>query len=810
MPTSHSDRRRRIGLIILAAVGAHACIAQAILLRELLVSLAGVEWTIGMALGVWLFGVCVGAFQGERGDGAERADAALRRLCVTVCLLGLAPFLSLIATRYARGMIGPPQGEFPGFDYALAYSLLSVFPTGYLIGAIFPAAARAMEMAHGSGAKNARESDSSGMNKPARLVSLLYAAEGIGSFAGGVVWTLLLVGNCPDLIVAGCSGAMLAGIGLFAWPGAAVARWPAPVAAGLLLAVSVFAPRLESHSVAARWRALTPLEIVGMAQSRHQGLALAGREGAFTLYSNGLVASVFPDEAGNRERAALFLSAHPHPRRVLVLGDAITGLAVEMLRLNIERLDAVEIDDAAIKLVKPHLPEDALNALADNRLHLYRCDARQFVRLRVKGEQAVEPFLYSSSAQGPHSKVSESEPYDLIVVDFGMPANLLSNRVYTREFYINLKYVLNPCGVVVCRNAEVGEYWEGDGWRYALCMRSTLKSAFKKVIASLDMGFYLFASDSAASLATDAGVLATRFAGLGGDGIQGNLVGWHFPVERVAAFEEKAEAAGLRPINSDSVPRACHLYQKLLWARSSSLTDRIMSRISARQRAVRGVFPRVVEAANPRMLFLPVGLILVVLAWLRLKRRREAMRSVCAFWAIGSGGFAAMASQTLLLFMYQSRFGFVFEKVGLLTALFMLGLTVAGLSGAALTRRGRRFGLLVVAEIAMTAAPAGLALLPSAGMGSEWAVATAMSVLGALTGFDYVLCAALYGTGPMEAKKIAGRLNAADNLGALLGAFCAAAAMPVWGVGGVCLAAGILKGGSLLCLAALRSSSWKF
>ena len=119
----------------------------------------------------------------------------------------------------------------------------------------------------------------------------------------------------------------------------------------------------------------------------------------------------------------------PALSRALVVGGGDGGVVRELCRHStVERIDMVEIDATVIEASREAMPSVSGGAFDDPRVHLYIEDAFAFVK-------------------------QAGEKYDLVVVDctdtYEEEEGELSESLFTREFYDDLRRVLSPGGFVV-------------------------------------------------------------------------------------------------------------------------------------------------------------------------------------------------------------------------------------------------------------------------------------------------------------------------------------------------------------------------
>lgn len=145
------------------------------------------------------------------------------------------------------------------------------------------------------------------------------------------------------------------------------------------------------------------------------------------------------------------MTAHPGPRRVLILGGGEGATLREVLKHRcVERAVMVDIDRELVALCRKHLSSWSAGAFRDRRARVVIGDAVRFI------------------LRGPGT-------YDVIIADIsdpeeGSPAGV----IYTREFYRALGRRLRPGGVFVTQATEI--FYDGSGIHPIL--RATLASVF--------------------------------------------------------------------------------------------------------------------------------------------------------------------------------------------------------------------------------------------------------------------------------------------------------------------------------------------
>jgi spermidine synthase len=178
-----------------------------------------------------------------------------------------------------------------------------------------------------------------------------------------------------------------------------------------------------------------------------------------------------------------------------------------------------------------------------------------------------------------------------------------------------------------------------------------------------------------------------------------------------------------------------------------------------------------------------------------------------------------MAADLMVIFVFQSLYGYVYQWVGLLIAAFMVGL---GLGAMWMTRRSMVFEdqvrTLLKIETSLVAfwllVPGGLAFYylgipgPAIKGALQWVLLLVNSLAGFLVGAQFPLANHLWLRERLVVGRSAGVLYACDLIGAFLAAILAAVVLiPVLGVIETCLLVAAIKGISLVLSKQIRSTA---
>ena len=732
------------------AAGLLATAAQVLLLRELVVDVAGDEAAIGVGLAAWLGGIAAGASAARR----RRAAAAPRDAAGGLALLALASPAGILGGRLLRLALAPPPGELPGLGLALVLSLATLALPGAAVGWTFTALA----------------SSASRLWEAGEAVARLYVLESLGSLLGGLAVTALAGSWASPLRVCSLLGVVSALLALVAWQGRVLARPRVLGGAGVVcLAVAALSPVLDALTERARFSGTAPgLPLRAFADTPYQHLALGG-EDVLHLYASGQYAGSFPDPYGASSRGHLLALLVPRPRSVLLVGGVERGLVPVLLRHPVEELIVVAPDAAAFAFLLERLPEADRAALRDPRVLVVHDDPRRFVA---------------------HGRVGGQ--FDLVLLLGGEPVTLLRARLATVEFLATLGARLRPEGAIAIevRTAPVAITGETAALAGSLCR--SLQEAVTVVRTTPGPDALLIGGWSATAVTLDPAVLAARWRErrVASDSFDPAVLPVLLAPETVAPHE----AALL-----DAAARA-----------ETSRDDRPVSFLHAlarRQQTTAGTWGRLVAAASrvpPPLLvvlaFLPsLGMAARLLTADGPSGRRAA---AAASHAVALVGAAGMGWWLVVLFSFQTQSGALYGQLGALAATFMLGLAIgATLAPRAALDEGERDlahlpGALRALRLSLAAAALFGASLPwtlaAAGRASGRSAfaallshAALLLAAGVVTGGVFPIAAEVRLSAGEGAGEAAGRLETADHVGATASALLGAVLfVPLLGIAG--------------------------
>jgi spermidine synthase len=169
-------------------------------------------------------------------------------------------------------------------------------------------------------------------------------------------------------------------------------------------------------------------------------------------------------------------------------------------------------------------------------------------------------------------------------------------------------------------------------------------------------------------------------------------------------------------------------------------------------------------------------------------------------FAILTSGFSGAAVSSLLLFVWQVRFGSVFSGVALLVAAFMLGTVLGGALGTRLLPLHPSSLLLhpfLVSDLVLAACAAAAVALACDGPAAAFLAVNCFA--GACLGFQFAVAGGRAAVSRRSVARRAGVLTALDLVGGSLGGILTALVfVPVFGIGAAALCASAVKLASAL------------
>lgn len=449
----------------------------------------------------------------------------------------------------------------------------------------------------------------------------VYILESIGSFIGGALFTFVLIqklGHFKIAFLISMINTALACLLIF--------RKKPLVILSLIAAVFLFlnADSIDKKTREFQWR---KYNLIDEANSIYGHLALTKTDSLYSLFENSIISSTMPNEEFYEELIHWPMLAHRNPRDILIIGPAVTGALREALKHNPQKVDNADLDPASVELAKKYLP--FLDAQASN-------DARVKIFSNIDGVRFVK---------------RAKTKYDVIILNVPEPSNAQINRFYTTEFFTTVKKILKEGGIVSVSIQSAENYLIPQKKLLNASIYKTLSSAFPNIFIIPGGKTILLASQSKEITSLNAQVFASR---LKARRIENKYIGeYYFPFkltkERVDfVYKNIGATKSVRP-NHDFAP-SCYYYSLLVW-RS--------------------------QFASPLNILNDILLLGLAFYLLRLFiSSRQKIKSYSAAKAVFSIGALGITLELILILAYQAVYGYIWQDMGILFGVFMLGLSL--------------------------------------------------------------------------------------------------------------------------------------
>lgn len=697
-------------------MGLVAAVTQVILIRELLAFCRGNELIIGVILSSWFLGIYLGA----RFNPAGEVPALERRVLVSLVILPLALAVSVYGAHAVQVLLPRTVGTFYSFTVEMALALALTAPVGFSVGSFFPplvslASAEMKERAGGT----------------------MFYAESLGSFAGGVAFSFILVDIANPLAIA--AGLLAVSLGLVF---RRVNNKLLPLAA-LPLILIVLSGTIETEVFTAVWNRTHAGRLVSHQRTKYQTVAVESTGDTVSVYGDGILMYTLPDRYEARGVFHFVNALLGERRSVLLMGSGPGSLLHNLLKTGIGSLSYFEHDPALWDAVGPF------------RKRMYPGGVPAKLRV-VHGDLR-------------HHLTESSRRFDMIISLPPPPENIMLNRFYTRDFYALCKKRLAPGGIFVTSLHGFSDYLSADRKNYIASMYRAFAAEFPRHLRTSGETIYLAGAVEEGVLPESGGALIKSYERkmpLPAGRFEKEMTDNFSPAEMRAFFERtqlEYFGAVMGPLVK-TVDENRDLQPGAYW---KNIVLSAFREGSALHGLVKG-FPF-------------FAIIIAVLAGVALWDigRRHGPRRLAAGFVIFSTGLVSISLMLVMIVLYQNSHGIVYYRISLINALFMLGLTL----GSFAATHWQRLRLAVILAGLPVAAGA---ILASTRAGSDVLFWVLLVVFSFLCGAVFpALYAAAGPDAPLESASV---LDAMDHFGAIAGAILTVMVfLPLLGIHGTIL-----------------------
>jgi len=529
------------------------------------------------------------------------------------------------------------------------------------------------------------------------------------------------------------------------------------------------------HDVSTSWQ-WKGHNLVYYQNSVYGNVSITQRGEQLNFFESGLpVFSVpDPDIAFNEEVVHFPMLYQPSPGKVLLIGGGIAGTLEQVLKHPVDEVHYAELDPLIIEAARDYAPQSFLRALDDSRVSIKDMDGR---------------FLVKNSR----------ETYDVIIVTLPASSTLQLNRLYTRDFFVEVAGILSPTGVFSTVFPASESYLNREMINLNRCLYDSLTEVFDSVLIIPGSQNIFLASPRGQLVGQDTDTLSVRLRDRGLDTklVTADYIRYKLRPVRTEQLLAPILAARSTPVNRDLRPIGCY-YSLALWN-------------TMFHPGAAGFF----DWASRMHLWwftVPVSLLVLIGLGIRFRRRISQPRLMSVVVAIMTTGFAGMTLSIILLLALQTLEGYLYQKLAIIIAAFMLGLAFGGTYMNHIAYKVKR-EILALAKIefiivAYSILVAFILVMIFANLGklpffipAEVLLSILNCAGGFLVGLEFPLASKIYLGSGEPVGRVAGGLYAADLLGGCVGAVLASVFLvPILGIPQTCFVIALINGASLILL----------
>ncbi len=560
----------------------------------------------------------------------------------------------------------------------------------------------------------------------------VYGLEALGAFIAGLLFTFVISARIPfmELCVLIASFNILIAFYLSR----------RKIIVFLLLIPLSFYFVFQTFAITLPWQGL---KLTKTLESQYGEIAVIEMKGQSSIYTNGQLFFTYPDVPSEEFRAHLTMTLHTSPLKVLVIGGS-PGILRELLKYPVERIDFIELDPKIVQVSFGILNAEDRKVMTDHRVSVIVEDGRRFI------------------------KRSKRTRYDLVFLNLPQPSTAGINRFYTSDFFEDAKGVLKKYGILALTMPPSTGYIGRSMQTASGSIYNSLRSVFQHVSVTAQEYGGLFASNF--FLDTDPEILEKRFAqrGISAKYFSPYIFRDAFSPFGVDYVRNRLDEIEL--LNTDLRPSA-YLYNIMLWSEIHG----------------GNIIKYLMKVSGWHIVFFMIVLFIVITS-LTYKRKRRVL-----YYSIFTTGFASMSFVLAAVLAYQALYGYIFEMIGILTALFMVGMWI----GTRITKRMEKsLTILFYLELLTVT----LALTAPLFFKGELLFYGIVFLAGLFTGGQFTTANL-----SMDAHDIAGRLYGLDLIGSCIGSFVPALILiPLFGVTQTLLIIALMKILSAAMILSLR------
>ena len=587
----------------------------------------------------------------------------------------------------------------------------------------------------------------------------------LGSFGAGCLVTFLISRLTPPQTILIAGGGIFSAIALAV--GISFKEKTSTVLNSIPLIIfvilAVYSQKVIGFSREIRMRNLLPPgKFLHEIYTPYQHILIGELPSQIVLLSNGEIIESFPEVIDADSESALFVAEADLPDHILVLGIGSENLISSLLKFQIKSITYCFKDQVYYDVLHSSLPEDLKQTLDDERLKI----AINTPRLFLEEQLALQN--------------QKDNKFDLIIVNTSDPSNLNINALFTIEFYSLVKASLSERGVIATRISSAENYIGEEIKNYGSSVYYTLKESFSKIVIVPGQINWFLAGSESSPLTENASILETRLDKLIPSKFSFPATGFRslFNKERVQFTKDMYTDNSLfskgELLNRDERPLTFFLNLLVMSRYSSSFLT---------------IFFKSILLVGISIFLIPLLIFFVARLFFLLRIQNIKSRNLLFYGKLFQflSGFLGFSFHLVLIFIFQTKFGTIFQLIGLLNSIFMLGLFTGGLIGRRIIKKfplAKSIILLLSIQSAIILVSYPVLSMLRLNPNIVFALFIFFFLTtGTLTGSSYPLCAELFRQHKLSLIRTAVHLEILDHWGgSLAGLFTGLLLLPLLGV----------------------------
>lgn len=612
-------------------MGLSGITAQIILLRELLISFYGNELTIGIILANWLILEAIGSF--FIGKTVEKAIRKIEIYVLFQFIFSITFPFAIYLSRIFKNIMLITPGEGLGFAPIFISSFLILLPVSLPHGALFTYGCKLY---------------SEYLREDATSIGKVYVLETIGTITGGLLITFFLIRHFNSIEIAFIISLTNSLISFFLLlpestsPSTYLRNglWIFSIILTLLFTILLFAStskEIHRSSIRSQWKGL---HVIHNENSIYGNITVTKRGEQFTFFTDGTpsITTPVPDIASVEDFVHFSMLFHKKPESILILSGGAGGMINEILKYSVTRLEYVELDPLLLRLIQKFPTPLTQSELSDKRVEIHYTDGRFFVKKTLN-------------------------QFDIILIGLSSPRELQSNRLFTSEFFITAKQKMNPDGIIALTLPGSLTYISPELRDLNGCILDTLKSVFRYVrIIPGDINLYMASdSDQLERVTVEEMMKRLEERKIKTILFTKGYIQYRFHERWQKWFLQSMEGKRIR-INSDFHPLAVFF--------NLSYWNALFSPYLV------GIF-KWFEGFSLKLTVIITTLLILFFTVISTKKPQFSKQSIS--YAIFTSGLTGMIFELVIIFTFQTLYGYLYHQIGLLIATFMGGVAVGSL-----------------------------------------------------------------------------------------------------------------------------------